>query len=167
MCKVFYTPSPRISEQHFDELGFDIYIPYIRPCLRWSICHLEHSRHFWVSSVTAQVSVTCMRMSSSSHKLWLLMLLMRVDCRVSCSQEHGRIASRSSKPGNWIYSVCLNLTKFTGCGLHVSGLINIHHYKPEEAVREAATICPDPASWPFDLESGVRVMWRGLPLCQF
>jgi len=27
----------------------------------------------------------------------------------------------------------------------------------QQAVREAATICPAPASWPFDLESGVRV----------
>jgi len=34
-------------------------------------------------------------------------------------------------------------------------------------VQEATTICPAPASWPFDLESDVRVTWRGLPLCQF
>jgi len=27
----------------------------------------------------------------------------------------------------------------------------------KQAVREAATICPAPASWPFDLESGIQV----------
>jgi len=43
----------------------------------------------------------------------------------------------------------------------------------EQAVREAATICPRPLQvdlWPSDLESGVRVtcdVWHGLPLCQF
>jgi len=41
----------------------------------------------------------------------------------------------------------------------------------EQAVREAATICPLPLRvdlWPFDLESGVRVTWAtSVPILVF
>jgi len=52
------------------------------------------------------------------------------------------------------------------------GALQLHSvtYQCKRAVQEAATICPRPLQvdlWPFDLESGVQVMWRGLPLCQF
>ena len=37
-----------------------------------------------------------------------------------------------------------------------------------QAVREAATICPDPCKLTFDLESGVRVMWpTSVPILVF
>jgi len=35
----------------------------------------------------------------------------------------------------------------------------------KHAMREAATICPPPASWPFDPESGVRVTCDVRYLC--